>query len=125
MFGPLEFSRRDLMALNIQRARDHGIPDYNTVREAYGLKRRETYEEINPEFFSNDTRNGPEVCRTDYICYKFVGWAHTPVNPDILYRRVSSVKFPFFILLCSDYIEFLSLPAKSDIYTLYNVLGRA
>ncbi|CAB3380635.1 Hypothetical predicted protein [Cloeon dipterum] len=39
VFGPLEFSRRDLMAVNIQRGRDHGIPDFNTAREAYGLQR--------------------------------------------------------------------------------------
>ena len=35
------------MALNIQRARDHGLPDYNTIREAYGLSRRTSWEDIN------------------------------------------------------------------------------
>jgi hypothetical protein len=41
----------DLASLNIQRGRDHGLPDYNTVREAYGLERVESFEEIssNPE----------------------------------------------------------------------------
>lgn len=52
MFGPLEFSRRDLMAINIQRGRDHGLPDYNTAREAYGLKRRDNlddFKNVDPE----------------------------------------------------------------------------
>ncbi|XP_071952320.1 dual oxidase 1-like [Antedon mediterranea] len=47
VFGPLEFSRRDLMALNIQRGRDHGLPDYNTIRDYLGLGRKESFEDIN------------------------------------------------------------------------------
>ena len=46
VFGPLEFSRRDLGAINIQRARDHGLPDYQTVRETFGLLRLRSYEDM-------------------------------------------------------------------------------
>ena len=35
-----------LDAFDIQRARDHGIPDYNTLRAAYGLPRVTSYAEI-------------------------------------------------------------------------------
>lgn len=59
LFGPMEFSRRDLGALNIMRGRDNGLPDYNTVRYHYGLKKIRNWTEINPVLFGKR----PELLR--------------------------------------------------------------
>lgn len=48
LFGPMDFSRRDLAALNIMRGRDNGLPDYNTVRRAFGMPVVREWSEINP-----------------------------------------------------------------------------
>lgn len=60
LFGPMEFSRRDLGALNIMRGRDNGLPDYNTARERFKLAKRKAWNEINPRLFSKD----PSLLRT-------------------------------------------------------------
>ncbi|XP_043195793.1 dual oxidase-like [Amphibalanus amphitrite] len=49
LFGPMEFSRRDLGALNIMRGRDNGLPDYNTVRKCFQLPIITNLTEANPE----------------------------------------------------------------------------
>ncbi|KAJ8407723.1 hypothetical protein AAFF_G00267670 [Aldrovandia affinis] len=49
MYGPLRFSRSDLVALTIQRGRDAGLPSYNQARAAFNLKPVNTWEEINPQ----------------------------------------------------------------------------
>lgn len=36
----------DLVSLNIQRRRDHGLPGYNDVREAHGLLRAQSFEDV-------------------------------------------------------------------------------
>ncbi len=50
----MEFSRRDLAALNIMRGRDNGLPDYNTVRKCHGLEVITEWGQINP--WLNSTR---------------------------------------------------------------------
>uniref|UniRef100_A0A3Q2P8V0 NAD(P)H oxidase (H2O2-forming) n=1 Tax=Fundulus heteroclitus TaxID=8078 RepID=A0A3Q2P8V0_FUNHE len=49
MYGPLRFSRTDLVALTIQRGRDFGLQSYTETRRALDLPPVKTFEEINPE----------------------------------------------------------------------------
>ena len=49
LFGAPSGPGRDLAALNIQRGRDHGLPDYNTVRAAYGLPPARTFAGVSPD----------------------------------------------------------------------------
>ncbi len=46
LFGPPGAGGFDLPALNIQRGRDHGLADYNSMREAFGLSRVTEFAEI-------------------------------------------------------------------------------
>ena len=46
LFGNGGLGGQDLIARDIQRARDHGIPDYNTLRAALGLPRVTSFAQI-------------------------------------------------------------------------------
>ncbi|MCP4138866.1 MAG: peroxidase [Chloroflexi bacterium] len=46
LFGAPGQGGFDLASLNIQRGRDHGLTDYNTVRQAYGLSRVTRFDQI-------------------------------------------------------------------------------
>ncbi len=49
LFGPPGSGGFDLASLNVQRGRDHGLPTYNQVREALGLDRRDSFEEVSSD----------------------------------------------------------------------------
>ena len=50
LFGPPGAGGFDLVTLNIQRGRDHGLPSYNDAREAMGFERAFGYEDISSDF---------------------------------------------------------------------------
>lgn len=61
----------DLGAIDIQRGRDHGMPSYNDLREAYGLARAKTFMDItgesteafpdDPAIDADDPINDPDI----------------------------------------------------------------
>ncbi|CAH1797386.1 unnamed protein product [Owenia fusiformis] len=102
VFGPLEFSRRDLMAINIQRGRDHGLPDYNTARRELGLDTINDVRDINPELFKSE--EGKELLENIWNLYNESGidnmdiWAGgiletTSSGPGDLFRTIIADQF--------------------------------
>lgn len=49
MYGPLRFTRTDLVAVTIQRGRDFGLRSYTEVRKSLDLPPVTTFQDINPE----------------------------------------------------------------------------
>ena len=46
LFGPPRAGGLDLAAINIQRGRDRGLADYNTLRKSYGLEPYTSFKQI-------------------------------------------------------------------------------
>lgn len=61
LFGPMDFTRRDLAALNIMRGRDNGLPDYNTVRRYFQLPVLTNWSQINPKLNEEKPQVRPET----------------------------------------------------------------
>ncbi|ODN05836.1 Dual oxidase 1, partial [Orchesella cincta] len=103
VFGPLEFSRRDLMAINIQRGRDHGTPDYNTARESFGLKRitsvkeymKETNTDVDEEIITRmeEIHQKEGINAWDNIDVWTGGILETSYRPGPLFRAIIKDQF--------------------------------
>ncbi|KAH7962522.1 hypothetical protein HPB52_016681 [Rhipicephalus sanguineus] len=104
VFGPLEFSRRDLMAVNIQRGRDHAIPDYKTARRLLGLKPdfntfTEMGQNISPMLYAENAKLFDEVLpdlygnSTDNVDMWVGGLLETSDRPGPLFQTIIRDQF--------------------------------
>ena len=95
----MDFSRRDLAALNIMRGRDSGLADYNTVRRFYGLGRVANWSDINPALYSEqpDLFHRLEEVYGDYgmnnIDLYIGGMLESNNGPGPLFRRIIKDQF--------------------------------
>ena len=92
------------MAVNMQRARDHGLPDFNSARLAYGLPAVRSFEDLNPLYgIHEEVTRGIENLRDVYnndmsLCDIWAcGMAETipsdnvrgiPSGPGVLFQEV-------------------------------------
>ncbi|GMR43024.1 hypothetical protein PMAYCL1PPCAC_13219 [Pristionchus mayeri] len=65
IFGPMHFTRLDVVSSSIMRGRDNGVPNYNALRRSFELPPR-TWETINPEMY----KSNPELFRNLSALYK-------------------------------------------------------
>lgn len=98
LFGPMEFSRRDLGSLNIMRGRDNGLPDYNTARVAFNLPRKTSWNDINPELFKRNPGLEQSLMsayenRLDNIDAYVGGMLESDGRPGELFRAVIKDQF--------------------------------
>lgn len=59
MYGPLRFTRTDLVAVTIQRGRDFGLRSYTEVRNSLDLPPVGSFDDLNPELSSSDPKVKP------------------------------------------------------------------
>ena len=90
LFGPPGSGGFDLAALNIQRGRDHGLPDYNTVRLAMGLRPMGSFAEMSSDPIVRE-RLASVYDSVDEIDPWVGGLAEDPVNGGLVGELIFTV----------------------------------
>ncbi|MFW2390364.1 MAG: peroxidase family protein [Polyangiales bacterium] len=110
LFGPPGAGGFDLPALNMQRGRDHGLPDYNTARVAMGLEPKSSFAEVTSDSIVQE-RLASVYGRVDEIDVWLGGLAEDPVNGGLVGELVFTVvKLQFERLRDGDRFWYERLP---------------
>ena len=115
MFGQPNAGGMDLCAIDINRARDHGMPDYNTMREAMGLGKITNWSEItsNQEIANKLLEVYPEPGHSDMFIAML---AEDHLENSSVGRSVHDIiKLQYEILRDSDHLFYLNNPELDNI----------
>lgn len=106
LFGPPGAGGLDLAAINIQRGRERGLPDFNTVRENFGLPAYVFFIQLNsnPEIFTEIQRLYRQMNQID----PWVGMLSEARMPGALFGQtiMTIMKHQFLVLRDGDRFYF-------------------
>jgi hypothetical protein len=103
---PYKRPRMDLAAVNIQRGRDHGLLDYNSYRELYGLKKVKSFSEITSDVPTASALQALYEDKVDNVDL-FVGLLaedHAPADEGAL-RQPSAAVGPLLMAMMRDQFQ--------------------
>lgn len=128
LFGPPGSGGHDLMALNVQRGRDHCLPDYNTVRKKSGLHPKDNFGEISDDnehnhklkkAYGGDINNVDlyvgAVAESKYNKHSMLGELFHVIIWEQFDRIRTGDKYWYENRLCKDQIEYINSVRLSDI----------
>ena len=114
LFGAPGAGGLDLAAININRGRERGLPDFNTVRSDFGLRPYRVFGQLNPDI---------DVFMRMLVLYRSVNWidpwvgmlAEQPLNGALFGETVMKImEVQFGALRDGDRFFYMNDPVLSD-----------
>ncbi|TWT92784.1 peroxidase family protein [Stieleria varia] len=126
LFGPPGAGGMDLVAMNIQRGRDHGLSDYNTTRVAFGLDPVESFDAITSDVMLqdelsrlygdvNDIDLWVGLMAEDHLSDSSVGELTAAIIADQFGRSRDGDRFYFENIFSGDELRFISETTLADV----------
>jgi hypothetical protein len=114
LFGPPGAGGLDLASININRGRERGLPDFNTIRESFGLPKYQFFQQINAnaEIFTKLLSLYVDINTID----PWVGFLSEMPMPGALFGEtlVAVMERQFQALRDGDRFYYLNDPVLSD-----------